>query len=224
MGVSLKMRYFTEDSIEQKSRAMINGVRHLVSGRAQEFKPGQSVLLVLDMQRYFLDESSHAFVPSATSIVPRLKGLANAYARHGRPVVFTRHMNTTNDAGMLSKWWSDVIVKDHPASEITPEFDLSRITVLGKTQYDAFFGTDLEKMLRRKGTTQVVICGVMTHLCCETTARSAFVRGFEVFFAVDGTATYDEQFHRATLLNLAHGFAVPVLTGDILAGFSSDAD
>jgi isochorismate hydrolase len=45
---------------------------------------------------------------------------------------------------------------------------------------------------------------------------SAFQRGFEVYFLVDGTATYSEQFHRATLLNLSHGFAVPVLTSEIL--------
>jgi bifunctional isochorismate lyase/aryl carrier protein len=48
----------------------------------------------------------------------------------------------------------------------------------------------------------------MTHLCCETTARAAFVRGFDVFFLVDGTATYNQDYHQATLLNLAHGVAV----------------
>ncbi|MES0360330.1 MAG: isochorismatase family protein, partial [Anaerolineales bacterium] len=58
--------------------------------------------------------------------------------------------------------------------------------------------------------------GVMTHLCCETTARSAFVRGFEVFFVIDGTATYNEDYHMATLLNLAHGFTTPVLTKEVL--------
>jgi len=53
-----------------------------------------------------------------------------------------------------------------------------------------------------------VVCGVMTHLCCETTAREAFVRGFEVFFPVDGTASYNQKFHEASLQNLAHGFAI----------------
>jgi isochorismate hydrolase len=56
----------------------------------------------------------------------------------------------------------------------------------------------------------------MTHLCCETTARSAFMRGLQVFIAVDGTATYSEAFHRASLLNLSHGFALPVLVDEIL--------
>ena len=64
---------------------------------------------------------------------------------------------------------------------------------------------------------QVVITGVMTHLCCETTARSAFMRGFLPFFLVDGTATYNRHFHIATLTNLAHGFAHLARVQDILA-------
>jgi len=56
----------------------------------------------------------------------------------------------------------------------------------------------------------------MAHLCCETTARSAFVKGFEVVFVIDGTATYNKDFYISTLLNLSHGFAIPVLTEEIL--------
>jgi isochorismate hydrolase len=59
----------------------------------------------------------------------------------------------------------------------------------------------------------------MTHLCCETTARSAFIQGYVVFFVVDGTATYTESFHRGSLLSLSHGFAVPILVDEILGAF-----
>ena len=55
----------------------------------------------------------------------------------------------------------------------------------------------------------------MTHLCCESTARSAVVRGFEVFFLIDGTATYNQQFHFGSLYNLAHGVATQVLAQEI---------
>ena len=54
----------------------------------------------------------------------------------------------------------------------------------------------------------LVIGGVMTHLCCETTARSGFVKGYQIFFPVDTTATYNPNFHTATLRNLSHGFSV----------------
>ena len=87
--------------------------------------------------------------------------------------------------------------------------------VIKKTQYDGFYQTPLEDILREKGISQLVITGVMSHLCCETTARTAFVRGFTVFFPIDGTATYNEDFHWATFLNLSHGFVIPLLIEDL---------
>jgi isochorismate hydrolase len=115
----------------------------------------------------------------------------------------------------MATWWRELISIENPLSAIISEFDFSRRYVLRKNQYDAFYQTNLEEILRIKGVTQVVISGVMTHLCCETTARSAFMRGFDVYFLIDGTATYNEEHQLATLLNLSHGFAQPVLTAEI---------
>ena len=56
----------------------------------------------------------------------------------------------------------------------------------------------------------------MTHLCCETTARDAFMRDYEVYFAVDATGTDDEELHCATLQTLSSGFAVPVSTAEVI--------
>jgi isochorismate hydrolase len=67
---------------------------------------------------------------------------------------------------------------------------------------------------------QLVITGVTTHLCCESTARSAFMRGFAVFMAIDGTATLNRELHLASLRALAHGFAVPLLVSDLLAALA----
>ena len=57
----------------------------------------------------------------------------------------------------------------------------------------------------------------MTNLCCETTARDAFMRGFRVYFLLDGTATCTEEYHLATLKNLAYGFAYIVTCEEMLA-------
>lgn len=189
-----------------------NGARRQLSN----FKPHKSILLILDMQSYFLESTSHAFIPSAQAIVPGLKSLAKTYFTNDLPVIFTQHLNTPQDAGSMATWWQDLITVENPLSAIAPAFDFSNRYVLRKSQYDAFHKTSLEDKLHHRGVTQVVITGVMTHLCCETTARSAFVRGFEVFFVVDGTATYNEEHHLATLFNLAHGFATPVLVSEIL--------
>lgn len=213
-----KSAYFTRESMGPASRRMLARVEDLRARHPIEIHPRRCALLVLDMQRYFLDESSHAFVPSAKAILPGINRLVEAFRERALPIVFTRHVNTYTDAGMMSRWWRDIIAQATPESEIALELDDTGAITLVKAQYDAFFETGLEAVLRKSVVTQVVISGVMTHLCCETTARSAFVHGFEVFFTVDGTATYNEAFHEATLLNLAHGFALPVLVDEVLAG------
>jgi len=212
----MKTDYFSLDTIENKAREMKRSIAPFLRGQTT-FAPPRSALLVLDMQAYFLDASSHAYVPAAGAILPNLMRLVRAYVGNGFPVVFTRHINTPGNARSMSVWWKDLITADDPLSRVALPVDISQGRLIEKSQYDAFHGTDLESFLSEKGVRQVVVGGVMTHLCCETTARSAFVRGFDVFFLIDGTATYNEQFHRATLLNLAHGFAVPVTTDEILA-------
>jgi len=213
----MKESYFSVETVDSKALEMYQQVAQFCKRRSFQFTPERSALLMLDMQFYFIDEGSHAFVPSSRAIIPRLQKLVHIYALKGLPILFTRHLNTPQDAAMMANWWADLVTSANPSSQIIPDFDQNTGIVIVKSQYDAFHKTDLESILRDRGVTQVVICGLMTHLCCETTARSAFVRGFEVFFPIDGTATYNENFHMASLLNLAHGFATPVLLKEILS-------
>lgn len=212
-----KEQYYTQGTLQEKAQELLASVAGLRNRHTNiDFQPGKAALLVLDMQAYFLREGSHAFVPSAPAIVPKIGKLVSSFATDNYPVVFTRHINTPENAGMMASWWRDLINPQSAHSQ-NIAFGKSRKTIqITKTQYDAFFQTELEGTLHNFDITQVVICGVMTHLCCETTARSAFMRGFEVFFTVDGTATYNEELHRASLLTLAHGFAVPVLIEELL--------
>jgi isochorismate hydrolase len=212
----MKEIYFTGENLEKQSRDLYQQVVEITRQKMVEFQPFKSALLVLDMQSYFLNASSHAYVPSAQAIVNGVVQLIKAYSDHQLPIYFSQHVNTAENAGLMSAWWKNLITPDHPHHLIIPEIDPSVGTIITKSQYDAFYQTPLQEMLQTNGVTQVVICGVMTHLCCETTARSAFMRGFEVFFLVDGTATYNLAYHRASLLNLSHGFTSLVFVRDIL--------
>ncbi len=214
-----KERYFSPETLEAESRAMLDSVRSLRERHLDiAFRPLRAALLVLDMQDYFLRPGSHAFIPSADAVLPNIRALVHAFNVHQRPVVFTRHVNSEEDAAGMGRWWRDLIRADSPDSRLAASLDPGPASVIiRKSQYDAFYASPLEQTLRDLDAEQVVVTGVMTHLCCETTARAAFVRGFDVFFVVDGTATYNEAFHRASLLNLAHGFAIPVLAEEILA-------
>jgi len=180
-----------------------------MGGREFKFDPKKAALLVIDVQEYFTRPGSHAYIPSSKKIISRINGLIEAFHEIGRPVIFTRHIDV-DPKNVMSRWWKDSIRSSDPLSRLNGDILIRKRKIIVKHAYDAFFKTPLERMLKRSGATQVLITGVVTHLCCETTARSAFCRDFEVFFAVDGTAAYDKRHHKAAVYNLSHGFAVPV--------------
>jgi isochorismate hydrolase len=123
-------------------------------------------------------------------------------------------------SGIMDRWWNDALRNEDPQSEITVELlPLENDLIVRKTRYSAFIGTDLEEFLMIKMAKSVVICGVMTHLCCESTAREAFMKDFEVYFVVDGTAAQNEELHLSSLRTLSNGFAIPVTTSEIIDKF-----
>ncbi|MFS7943215.1 putative isochorismatase [Helianthus anomalus] len=164
--------------------------------------PETSVVLIIDMQNYFST--------IANPIIPPLTSTIQTCRRASIPIIFTRHCHKSPaDYAMLGEWWNnDLIIDGTPESELMR--DLPRRAedpVVEKNTYSAFRGTGLEERLKEMGVEEVIVTGVMTNLCCETTAREAFVRGFRVFFSTDATATSMEELHEATLKNMAYGFA-----------------
>jgi nicotinamidase-related amidase len=110
-----------------------------------------------------------------------------------------------------------------PASEIHPDVaPLPGEKVVSKSRYSAFYNTDLETVLRSLDIRDLVISGVMTNLCCESTARDAFYRDYRVHFLLDATGAANEEFHISTLTNLAYGFAYIVETDQILGWLDGD--
>jgi len=211
----MKKQYFTKGNLKPKAKEIFEKVKKYRKYHNIELSPENSALLIIDMQEYFLSPASHAYVPGAEVILPGVKKLISLYKKKNLPVIFTLHSNTEENAGMMGKWWPKLLGEGTEESRLPEELESYGGIRIEKHQYDAFYETDLEEILHGRNIKQLVICGVMTNVCCETTARSAFVRGFEVFFCVDGTAAYSEEHHTATLLNLSYACAIPVLLDEL---------
>ena len=80
-----------------------------------------------------------------------------------------------------------------------------------KNRYSGFYGTDLAERLDRDRVRTVVVTGVLSHVCVDTTARDAFARDLDVVVVRDAVAGVDARLHRAALQNLAEtvGAVVP---------------
>lgn len=170
--------------------------------RRRNPNPASAALLVIDMQKHFTS--------IAKPILSTLNATVDLCRSQGIPIFFTRHRHESPaDYGMLGEWWDgDLIIEGTSDAELLPGLHRQEAdAVVKKSTYSAFRGTGLEELLREKGVEEVIVTGVMTNLCCETTAREAFIRGFRVFFSTDATGTANEELHEAALKNMAYGFA-----------------
>jgi len=210
--------YVTVDNIESKALGWLEHIRHC-NRHEMQMNVAASALLVIDMQRFFLDPKSPTYTCGGVAIIPTVKRLMDSFRRAGRPVIFTRHVHHPGDldSGIMGWWWEGRCIEGSPESEIHPDLaPMPDEKVVFKHRYSAFYNTDLETVLRCLKVEDVVVTGIMTNMCCESTARDAYYRDYRVFFPADGTGSVSEDMHLASLLNLAFGFAY-VTTGDVIA-------
>jgi nicotinamidase-related amidase len=182
----------------------------------------KSALLVIDMQDFFLDPKSPSFTCGGLAILPVLEQLIKAFREHQRPVIYTRHVHHPDhlDSGILGWWWEGMCIEGTPESEVHRAIaPLPSEKVILKHRYSGFYNTDLETILRVLKIEDLVITGVMTNMCCESTARDAYFRDYRVFFPADGSGSINEEMHMASLLNLAFGFAYVTSAEKIMAEF-----
>jgi isochorismate hydrolase len=154
------------------------------------------------MQQYFLSIAA-PILGNVLSVIEACRSvdIRTIFTRHG-------HKNISEDGGMLAAWWGDLIRYGSKDWELINALKPSDTDgVIDKNRYSVFHGTGLDESLRSRKIEELIITGVMTNCCCETTARDAFVRDYRVFFVSDATATANDELHLASLKNLAFGFA-----------------
>jgi ureidoacrylate peracid hydrolase len=184
-------------------------------------EPNKTVLIVVDMENDFVARGAPFEVPAGRANLPNIKRAIDVCRDRGVRVIYTAHAHRGDgcDMGLLSRnpqiARGAVLVDGEPGVEIVPEIaPQADEIVIKKHRYSAFYGTDLEIILRGLGVTTVVIAGVTTENCCHATARDAFFHDYQVVFLADATATVDypdlghggmsaDEVHRATLIILA---------------------
>jgi nicotinamidase-related amidase len=201
--------YVTQETILSKGEQWLERIAPFNTHQMQ-IRPDKTALLVVDMQHFFLDPDSPTYTCGGPAILPNVKKLLSSFRDARLPVIFTRHVHHPDllDAGIMGWWWQGMCLEGSPESEIHREIAPSpNEKVIDKHRYSAFYNTDLETILRVLKVEDLVISGVMTNMCCESTARDAYYRDYRVFFPADATGSINEEMHLGSLINLAFGFA-----------------
>jgi nicotinamidase-related amidase len=187
---------------------------------AFEFDPAQAALVVIDMQRDFLEpggfgETLGNDLTPVREIVPTVAALIGLFRKRNWLVVHTRedHLPDLSDCPPAKRErgkpllrigdpgpMGRILVRGEPGAQIVPELaPVAGEIVIDKPGKGMFYATDIGEILRARGVRQLVFAGVTTEVCVQTSMREANDRGYEGLLIEDATASYFPQFKAATL-------------------------
>jgi ureidoacrylate peracid hydrolase len=218
--------------------------KEMLTTLEEKVDPHWAALIVVDMQNDFCAfdgafDQSGVDVSAHQAIAPAIVRLAAGARAAGVPVIFVKNVYNTRGGWYLS----DVVLEQARRSfggkylsipmcerdsfggdfygDVRPTDD---DVVVIKHRFSAFINTDLDLILRSRQIRTVVLTGVATNICVESTAREAFFRDYYVVVAGDCVATWSPELHEASLKNIHYGFGEVRSSSELLATWGRPAE
>lgn len=193
-------------------------------------RSGPTALIIVDMQNGFCHPkgfmSKLGFnIHLCREAVRPTVALTQAVRRAHIPIFFTRYVFRPDykDGGILVRELFPGITKVRGLAagswdaRIVREIKVEKGDfVIEKNRYSSFFNTNLESQLRNLGVENLLVAGVVTNMCVETTVRDAVQRDFRVFLVADACGAVDAAMHAATIATVNYGFGTVVSTEEAL--------
>lgn len=189
--------------------------------------PAKSAILIVDVQNDFCHPDGAlgkvgAPTDAAMAIIPRLQHLVAAARAAGTTVIFVQsiHEDSTNSDVWTWRWAGDVNLACRPGTwgiEFTGLEPLPNEPVVVKHRYSAFINTRLDSVLRTLKIENLIMTGVATNACVESTARQGFMMDYNIVFLSDCTAARSIEEHEGALYNIRTHFGTVTTSGDVIA-------
>jgi len=197
--------------------------------------PARTAHVVVDLQNGFMAPGQPAEIAEAREIVPNVNRISAALRAAGGLVVYIQ--NTIDDAAKQgwSNWFAHMSGKKREDAmfaafaegthghALWPELEVLPGDIrVNKRRFGAFVpgSSDLHAVLQARNIDTLIITGTATNVCCESTARDAMMMNYKVIFVSDGTATYNDEEHNATLGIMLAMFADVMTTDEVVVRLS----
>lgn len=196
--------------------------------------PARTALVNVDMQNCFVENSPFS-APDGLVVLNRINRLSATCRAAGILIVHASHVlrpdgSNTGVLGEIAPIVKQgIIAKGSRQAALHGSLVVCTSDILlDKPRFGAFHCTDLELILRSRGVDTIIVTGIASNVCCETTAREAAVRDFRVLFSSDGTTTFDmgevsaAELQRATCATLGLLFAEVLTVEDMVRKISTN--
>ncbi|MEK5040042.1 isochorismatase family protein [Sporosarcina sp. FSL K6-3457] len=180
--------------------------------------PKRAVLLIHDMQQYFLDAFNLKESP-IVELLANIRMLKANCAKLGIPVVYSVQPGgqSTEQRGLLQDFWGPGINDGPYQKQIIEELLPSdEDIVLTKWRYSAFQKTDLLELMKQRGRNQLLVCGIYAHIGCLLTSCEAFMQDIQPFFVTDAVADFSLEKHKMAITYAAERCAVTMSTQQLI--------
>ncbi len=184
-----------------------------------QVEPKKAVLLIHDMQDYFLN-FYHKDSPMVASVIRQIQALKQWARQHQVPVYYTAQPAEQNDAsrGLLNDMWGPgLTARPELASVVAPLLPDADDRVLTKWRYSAFFLSNLAEQMSEESRDQLIVCGVYAHIGVLQTAAEAFMKGIKPFVVADATADFNRDDHVYALRYVQRNLGVVTTTAQTVA-------
>lgn len=199
------------------------------------FETARAALVLVDLQRGFVDPDGFVArqgrdVTACAAAAGRALALARTARAAGLPVIWTRHVLRADhaDGGLLVTELRPRLGELGALKRGTADVELMEGAepaasdwIIDKPRYSAFFGTSLDVLLAANRIDQLIVCGVTTSMCVESTVRDAAQRDLRCFVVREAVADFDAARHEASLAAIAFGFGRVVGANAITAAIGA---
>jgi|SRR5687767_485937 len=184
--------------------------------------PATTAVVVVDVQRLFTDMVGAPIEPPLNDVLPRIGRFVDDSRKAGATIVLVRTIIAPDAHSRSTRQWPEFMragmAPDAPGSTFDPCLNLhpGDIEVV-KQRYSAFIGTRLDEILRERGIVSIVVLGLTTNVCVQSTARDAWQRDYETITLADCCAEIGPGSHDASLAWTGRNFGVVCRSDEVTA-------
>jgi ureidoacrylate peracid hydrolase len=196
------------------------------SGGGASFDPATTAVVVIDVQRLFTDLLGVPVVPPLEEVLPNMTRFLDDARAAGATVVLVRTIISPEDHSRNTLTWPDFmranLAPGSPGTEWDPAVapQAGDIEVI-KQRYSGFFGTPLDAILRERGISTVIVFGITTNVCVQTTVRDSWQHDYRTITLADCCSEMGEGLHESSLAWNARNFGEVYTSEEVMAGWRS---